>query len=459
METLPEHFYKAFYARDPRYDGLFFTGVTSTGIYCRPVCRARKPKRENCRMFPSAAQAEACGYRPCLICRPELAPHNERTDYFSGNSTSDCVGERQHRRRFKQQTGITPKQWQSTQQLLLAKQLLTETNLSVTEIAFSAGFTSLRRFNQKFKDSYQLTPTDLRKQRQAPNQDDWLVLTLAYRPPYHWQQLLDFLRLRQAAGVEHTTHNRYCRSVLIENIAGEIQVSHLPKQNALQLSASPSLAPVIGKLLQLTRQVFDTGANPLQIAQDLANTNLPGDFTNTSAGLRVPGSFCAFELAVRAIIGQQVTVKAATTLSQRLSNRFCLSYEGRQAEITHLPIQPQTLATATVDDIASLGIIARRAQAIIEIARQVDSGVLNLSDSQQPQPLVEQLQTIPGIGPWTANYIAMRALSDPDAFPKEDIALRKALGGVTAKQAELLSQPWRPWRSYACLHLWNTLNV
>ncbi len=460
--NVPEHFLKAFYARDRRYDGVFFIGVTSTGIYCRPVCRARKPKPENCVFFHTAAEAEMADFRPCLLCRPELAPGLPTVaPNFSSITPSDkSVGERQQRRNSKQAIGVTPKQWQRTQNLLLAKQLLTDTNISVTDVAFAAGFSSVRRFNDVFKQRYQLTPSGLRKTHaHASSHNDWLQLTVSYRPPYRWQELLAFLAKRQIYGVEHITEHSFARSLVLSKpdgteLAGEINVTHNEDKHQLQLAVSTGLFPAIATVLHQTKQVFDTQAQPHLIAENLITGKIPGDFNQHGLGLRVPGSFDGFELAVRAVLGQQITVKAAATLSRRFCDRFCQPYQGIQSQLTRLPVSPKTIAHASVDDIASLGIIARRAEAIISIAQQVCSGQLTLAPGASAETVIKQLQAVKGIGPWTANYIALRALAWPDAFPKEDIVLRKTLGGATAKQAEEYSQPWRPWRSYACLYLW-----
>lgn len=455
MKHLPEHYYKAFYARDPRYDGVFFTGVTSTGIYCRPVCRARKPKRENCVFFESAAQAELAQFRPCLICRPELAPALRPAEQQNQIHCAS-LSERQRRRNTKANLGATPKQIQRTQQLLLAKQLLTDTAMSVTDVAFGAGFGSVRRFNQVFKQQYQLTPSSLRQKKNTVTQADWINLTLGYRPPYRWQELLVFLGARTIPGVEHITDTQFSRTLLLGTDQGEIKVCNNARKNQLNIAISSSLIKHIAAIIDQAQFVFDTRAQPDLIAEDLIRGGIPGDFDQFGKGLRVPGSFSGFELAVRAIVGQQVTVKAATTLSRRFCDRFCQTYNGLQPELNRLPVQASTIAGASVDDIASLGIIARRAEAIITLAQRICDRKIQLEPGADAVKISGQLQDIKGIGPWTAHYIALRSLAWPDAFPKEDIILRKALGKVTAKQAEALSQPWRPWRSYASLYLWKT---
>lgn len=466
MNLIPEHYYKAFYARDPRYDGVFFTGVTSTGVYCRPVCRARKPKRQNCVFFDSAALAEQAAFRPCLLCRPELAPGLSPNHRNGDHGHYHELGERQQRRLTKSSVGATPKQLERTQKLLLAKQLLTDTHLPITDVAFAAGFGSVRRFNDLVKKHYNLTPSALRKHKSAPTQNnDWINLTLGYRPPYRWTELLNFLRTRMIPGVENITESSFSRSLVYKNtddasdtnkITGEIKVTNNEKKNQLNIAVSSSLLKHLAKVLSQAELVFDTRAQPELIAENLMAGGIPGDFAKNGMGLRVPGSFAGFELAVRAILGQQITVKAAITLSRRFCDRFCQPYQGLQPELSRLPVSPDTIAGATVDEIASLGIIARRAQAIIDVAQLVCSEQLRLEPGANATKVIEQLQTIKGIGPWTANYIALRSLAWPDAFPKEDVVLRKALGNVSAKQADTQSLPWQPWRSYACLYLWKT---
>jgi len=455
MKPIPDHYFKAFYARDQRYDGVFFTGVTSTGVYCRPVCKARKPKPQNCVFFNSAAEAEQAHFRPCLLCRPELAPGTDPEI----NTPTQTLSERQQRRHALNAMGVTPKQWQRTEQLLLAKQLLTDSQLSVTEIAFASGFNSVRRFNTVFKNHYQMNPTRLRKSTQKTlANSDWIRLQIGYRAPYQWQPLLDFLRARAVSGVEYITDKTFSRCLYIGQTTGEIRVSNQAKKNRLLLDISPGLIPHLQQVLRATQAVFDTNARPDLIMENLIAGDIPGDFRSHGYGLRVPGSYDGFELAVRAILGQQITVKAATTLSRRFCERFCLPYAGLQPELTRLPVAAATIARASVEDIASLGIIARRAQAIITIAQLIENGQLILRPKADAENVLAQLQAIPGIGPWTANYIALRALAWPDAFPKEDIVLRKALNGATAKQADQRSQAWRPWRSYACLYLWSIAN-
>lgn len=473
-------YYNAYKSRDTRFDGVFFIGVTSTGIYCRPVCTARTPKRSNCRFFTSAVGAEKESFRPCLRCRPELAPGNAPIDdarriaqlivsrinegivddNLSLESISDQFNltSRQIRRIVRKELGVSPIELIQSYRLLLAKQLLTETNLSITDIAYASGFSSLRRFNDAFSSRYKMPPTRLRNEVSTTNKKetsaDTSTIQLVYRPPYDWDGVLDFLRTRTLKGVESVTDEGYFRTVRLGDHQGWINVSHQSDKNALSLQFSHSLTPVLAPLIGRIRGLFDLSARPDLIAEQLKKELTLKKSVKKNAGLRVPGAFDSFELAVRAILGQQVTVKAATTLAGRFVDAFGDGIDTPFPELSRVTPTPKRVARASVDDIASLGIVSARAKCIIAIAKAFTSGTIHLSPGENPDRAIEQLVELPGIGPWTANYIAMRALRWPDAFPKEDIVIRNKLGGITPKEAEEQSQVWRPWRSYAVLHLW-----
>jgi AraC family transcriptional regulator of adaptative response / DNA-3-methyladenine glycosylase II len=475
--------YLALSARDRRFDGVFFVGVGSTGIYCRPVCPARTPMRRNCRFFGSAEAAEKAGYRPCLRCRPELAPGNAPVDQSDriarllvrrlhegildeGGGLEEVAAEfgmssRHLRRVVKGELGVSPVELVRTRRLLLAKQLLTETRLPVTEIAFASGFSSLRRYNDAFLAQYRMPPTRLRKDASGPGKGEsggaTSKLQLGYRPPYDWQGMLDFLRGRAIRGVERVTEETYARTVRIGGHEGWVMVSHAPERNAVVVEFAHSLNPVLPTLLSRLRDLFDLNARPDLIAGHLGQDRLLKAAVAANPGLRVPGAFDGFELAIRAILGQQVTVKAATTLAGRFAAEFGEPIETPFPELGWLSPRAEAVAAASVDEIARLGIVSLRARTLQAIGRAFASGGLRLDSGGDPEAVIARLVAMPGIGPWTANHIAMRALRWPDAFPKEDIAVRKALGGVTARQAEELSQAWRPWRSYAVLHLWRHL--
>jgi AraC family transcriptional regulator of adaptative response / DNA-3-methyladenine glycosylase II len=479
--------YKALIARDSRFDGLFFVGVTSTGIYCRPICPVKPPKEINCQFYNSAQEAEQKGFRPCLRCRPELAPGHAPVDNSQrvahlfvqrieeGMSDDESALEsiaavfelssRQIRRIVQKELGVSPIQLLLTRRLLLAKQLLTETALPVIEVAFASGFSSLRRFNDAFSNRYGMPPTRLRKNvvdnSASANDSGVSTLLLCYRPPYDWPGMLNFLQKRQLKGVEWVTEGVYARTVLLGEFKGWINITQAKKKNALLLTFTHSLAPVLPALLNRVRDLFDVNAQPEIISKHFAGDPILGPLVKANPGLRLPGAFNGFELGIRAILGQQITVKAATTIACRLAVAFGEPITTPFAELTHLTPSPKKLAKATIDDLASLGIVSARCKSIIALAQAQFSGKLSLDSGNHhdPEVTVQRLAEIPGIGQWTANYIAMRALRWPDAFPKEDIAIRNNLGGVTAKQAEQMSQPWRPWRSYAVMHIWKMASM
>lgn len=476
MDEEQDHFYQAFAAKDARFDGIFFVGVTSTGIYCRPICTARMPKKANLRFFKSREAAEKEFFRPCLRCRPELSPGNapidsahrianqltERVDQgdfdeaegLEGIAKQFSLSSRQIRRIVQNAFGVSPLELILTRRLLLAKQLLTETNLSITEIAFASGFSSLRRFNDAFKKRYRMPPSHLRKAGSMTGSSDSLTLQLNYRPPYDWQGILGFLSLRLLKGVEHVEGDCYLRTVQMGQHTGWLKVSHAAQKNALKVEMSLSLTPVLGALLGKVRNLFDLTARPDTIATRLSQDPLLEESVLNNPGLRVPGAFDGFELSVRAILGQQITVSAATKIGGRFVQALAKPIVTPFPQLYALSPTADSIAKLKIEEIASQGIIRTRARSILCLAEEISAGRLKLDTSADPDAAMQQLTAIPGIGQWTAHYIAMRALRWPDAFPKEDVALRKKLGGVTAKQAEALSQPWRPWRSYALLHLW-----
>lgn len=472
-------YYKALSARDARFDGLFFVGVTSTGIYCRPICTAKTPKESNCRFFPNAMMAEKEHFRPCLRCRPELAPGNAPIDdaqriahlivqrLEEGLIDAQAgleeianqfeLSSRQIRRIVQNELGVSPIQLIQTRRLLLAKQLLTETRLPVTEIAYASGFASLRRFNDAFSSRYHMPPSRLRKESantEIFNKEGTSTLLLSYRPPYDWDGILEFLTGRMLQGTEFITADAYMRTVSLGAYRGWISVTHAPHKNALQVEFTHSLTPVLPALLGHLRNLFDLTARPDLIAKHLQKDKLLKPLIRKNPGLRVPGAFNGFEIAVRAILGQQVSVKAATTLACRFAAAFGEEYTTPLKELSRLSPSAERTALADKNDIAKLGIVGKRAECIIALAKAVVSGELQFEAGANPETLIKQLVQFPGIGPWTAHYIAMRVLRWPDAFPKEDIVILKNLGGLTIKQAEEMSQSWRPWRSYAVLHIW-----
>jgi len=482
MDQNHRRLYNALSARDARFDGVFFVGVTSTRIYCRPICPAKTPKAANCRFFDTPQEAEQAGFRPCLRCRPELAPGNAPVDdaqriaqlivqrleegQLDDEAGLEAIAEqfelssRQIRRIVQKELGVPPIQLLLTRRLLLAKQLLTDTTWPMTEVAFASGFSSLRRFNDAFSRRYGMPPTRLRKRAgdgvAAVPEGGTSSLQLSYRAPYDWNGMLAFLAARALAGVEHVADGSYARTVQIGKATGWIRVRPSKKRHALAIEFTHSLTPVLPALLSRVRALFDLDARPDVIARRLRQDARLALTVRLNPGIRVPGAFNGFELGLRAVLGQQVTVAAASRIAGRFVQAFGEPIVTPLPELNRLTPAPSRIAGCTVDDIARHGIIASRAKSIIALAKVQGSGALCLDGGahRDPDQSIKRLATLPGIGPWTAHYIAMRALRWPDAFPKEDIAVRNNLGGVTAREAEALSQPWRPWRSYAVMHVW-----
>lgn len=474
--------WRAMTSRDVRFDGVFYVGVTSTGIYCRPVCPVKPPHQQNCLFFDSAEAAEKAAFRPCLRCRPELAPGNAPIDngqrianlliQHIENGQIDAaegleqiaarfaLSSRQLRRIMHKELGVSFVQLRQTRRLLLAKQLLTETALSVTDIAYASGFASLRRFNEVFSRQYRMPPGRLRKtvrETGSAVQGETSTLLLSYRPPYDWASLLDFLRLRALKGIETVDHESYARTVRLGQYTGWVRLSHQPHKNSLRVEFTHSLIPVLPVLLRRLRHLFDLDAHPDRITTHLEQSPLLRESLQKNPGLRLPGAFDGFETLVRAVLGQQITVKAATTLGGRFAAAFGEPFATPLPTLTHLTPRAADVAQASLDEVARLGIISARARTLIAAAQACDSGALTFDAVAHPEQAIAALTALPGIGPWTAHYIAMRALHWPDAFVKEDVVVRKNLGGVTAREAEALAEAWRPWRGYAVMHIWKNL--
>jgi AraC family transcriptional regulator, regulatory protein of adaptative response / DNA-3-methyladenine glycosylase II len=473
-------FYAAFAAHDARFDGRVFVGVTSTGVYCRPVCRVRTPIARNCRFFANAASAEHAGFRPCLRCRPELAPglslvdssevlahHAARTIEQAAREGQAMampqiaqrlgVTDRHLRRVFAQVHGVSPIDYLTTQRLLLAKQLLTDTTLPVTQVALASGFGSLRRFNAAFVQRYRLQPTSLRKQRDAAGAPGAMpTLRLAWRPPYDVAGVLRFFADRQLSGVEHVSGLGLRRTIALhhqgERRAGWLSARWMPERNEVALCVAPSLTPAVGVLLQAARQAFDLDADPQRIDPVLAT--LPGP---PAAGMRVPNGFDGWETAVRVVLGQQVTVAAARTLVQRLVQRFGEPITTPFAELNRLFPTAGVIAQADAEAIGTLGIVRQRVRALQALATEVYEGRITLNRAAPLQATLDALRALPGIGEWTAQLVAMRALAWPDAFPASDIGMLNALHTRDPAEAARRAEAWRPWRAYAVIALWQTL--
>lgn len=478
--------YAAFKAKDARFDGRFFVGISSTGIYCRPVCRARQPKPENCTFYHTAAEAEQAGYRPCLLCRPELAPGSSITDATanlvyraarmleencgSGLSLDELAArlgctDRHLRRVFTAEYHVSPVQYLQTCRLLLAKNLLTDTSLSVLEIAMAAGFGSLRRFNDLFKKQYNLSPTVLRKRvSEEKRHNGNVTLALGYRPPYPWEEMLHFLAGRVISGVDRVKDGEYMRTAHFvtteeKHVYGWVRVGHKPKKNALTVTVSETLLPVLPQVLARVRHLFDLYCDPDAIYETLRVMNdiRPGLCV---LGTRLPGCFNAFEMAVRAVLGQQITVKAASTLAARIAQTYGTPVQTGIEGLTHVFPSPEDILALTgpiENDLGRLGVIAARSKTIYELARAIAQGEIDVDLPAQPEEEMKKLMAIRGIGSWTAQYIAMRAMEWPDAFLETDAGVKKALQPCTSKELLKIAEAWRPWRSYATVNLWNTL--
>jgi AraC family transcriptional regulator of adaptative response / DNA-3-methyladenine glycosylase II len=488
----PINCYRALQAHDARFDGVFFIAVTTTGIYCRPICPARVPGADRCVFFRRAAEAERAGFRACFRCRPELAPGGANAEpasvdavatlvraaaarieagYLNDASVDVLAAElgvtsRHLRRSMEAKLGVTPIELAQTKRLALAKHLLQETNLPLAEVAFAAGFASVRRFNALFQSRFARAPSDVRRNHGAPDPAhgaDAITLRLDYRPPFEWSSMLSFLAGRAIPGVERVVDGEYRRTVTLGERTGWVAVRADPKRNALRATISLSLVPALTTVVARLRSLFDLDAHPMVIAEHLGKDKVLARSIASLPGLRVPGSFDGFEMSVRAILGQQVSVAAATTLSGRVAQRFGTPLPAGSPETTagigwRFP-SASRLADATVDQIATIGMPGARAQTIRALSRALADGDLKLTPEASPDVAIEQLVTLPGIGPWTAHYIALRAIRWPNAFPAGDLGVRKALGVSTAKAAEERSARWQPWRAYAVLHLWTSLST
>jgi AraC family transcriptional regulator of adaptative response / DNA-3-methyladenine glycosylase II len=515
MEIDARTCYRALCARDARFDGRFFTGVVTTGVYCRPVCPARTPRARNCHFFPHAAAAAAAGFRPCLRCRPEAAPG---TPVWAGTASTVAralrlidagalnadgvetlasrvgVGDRHLRRLFLRHLGATPLAVAQTQRVSFAKQLLDDTSLPMAAVARAAGFASVRRFNDAMRTAYRRPPSELRRSRGAlavhgarrggiaVHGGGGVSLSLAFRPPYDWQALVRFLELRAVPGVESVRDGIYRRTFRIEPdelgdgaaataASGVVEVRcdvparvlrvHVRTAERARLSPR-ALFPIVTRL----RRQFDLGADPGAIAAALAVDPVLAGCVRRRPGLRVPGAWDGFELAVRAVLGQQVSVRAATTVAGRIAHAHGEPVAAGDAALAVAFPAPVVLASA---DLTVLGLTRARARTVQALASEVAAGRLALDPGADVEATTAALQALPGIGAWTAEYIAMRALRAPDAFPDADLGLRRAYARLAAPRPsakagavpparattlERAAEAWKPWRAYAALHLW-----
>ncbi|RSN14650.1 AraC family transcriptional regulator [Nonomuraea sp. WAC 01424] len=455
--------YRAVSARDSRFDGRFYTAVTTTRIYCRPICPARTPSSRNVRFYRHAASAEAAGFRPCKRCRPELSPGDPGWDLrgdlvgralrliddgaadeqgVAGLARRLHITERHLHRLFVAELGVGPLAVARTKRLLLAKQLLTETGLPVTEVAFAAGFGSVRQFNATMRETYGFTPSELRAtsgRRAAPPEPDvagpvTLRLRLHRREPYDVAGVFGFLASRAIPGLEVAGPASYSRVVP----GGTITLT--PQRDHVALDVAVADTRQLARVVARCRRLLDLDADPEAIAAALGQTSL-APLVEARPGLRVPGTFDGFELAVRAVVGQQISVAGARTLLGRIVAR------------TGGPLFP-TAAELRDADLTGLGLTNRRIAALADLAGRVADGDIDLDGGQDPAESVTELLKVPGIGPWTASYIALRALRDPDAWPTGDLVLNKRMAALGIPHDHI--ERWRPWRAYAALHLWSS---
>jgi AraC family transcriptional regulator of adaptative response / DNA-3-methyladenine glycosylase II len=472
--------YRAISTRDARFDGRLFVGVKTTGIYCRPICPARTPKFENVSFYASAAAAQEAGFRPCLRCRPEVSPE---LAFWRGSSNTVSralaliesgglddddveglagrlgVGGRQLRRLFRQHVGASPIAVAQTRRVLLAKQLIHETSLPMAEVALASGFNSVRRFNETFRDLFGRPPAALRRGRDKSRREAGaLSVRLAYRPPYDWDAMLSFLAARAIPGVETVSGDSYARSIAIGESCGVISVAPAANNRIDVQVRFPDMA-ALPQIIARVRRVFDLAADPDTIAAHLSLDPSLAPLVAARPGLRVPGAWHGFELAVRAIFGQQITVPAATRLLGKLVEAFGepLPASIKDAEgLSHLFPSAARIAGT---NLTTLGMPGARAMAVTSLAQAISVDPAIFSRGASLEDAILKLRSLPGVGEWTAQYIAMRELREPDAFPAADIGLLRAMadsGGRRPSPSELLSRAagWRPWRAYAALHLW-----
>lgn len=481
MQLDADHCYRAVLSRDRRFDGRFFTAVRTTGVYCRPVCPAPAPRRENVRFFACAAAAEAAGFRPCRRCHPEAAAG---TPAWSGTSATVAralrliaqggldhdgidalagrlgVGSRHLRRLFLRQLGAPPGAIARSRRAHFARRLIRETDLPMGRIAHSSGFRSVRQFNQAIRQTFGAAPTELRRDSEpvpGRNGGAWLRLRLPYRPPLDWDRLIGFLRPRAVPGLERIGAGSYRRSVTAGPAHAVIDVRRVAGSACLELRVPSVLAPDLVDLVDRSRRLFDLDADPETIGAVLRGDPELSGLVDAAPGMRVPGCWDRFELGVRAILGQQVTVRGATALMGRLVAAAGDPLPDPPEDgPTHRFPAPDTLARF---DLCRMGIPAARAEAIREFARRFTRGRVRLDPSRGLEETVRALTGIPGIGEWTAHYLAMRAAGHPDGFPATDLGLRRALGGrsgpAAAAAVRRRAERWRPWRAYAAMYLWN----
>jgi AraC family transcriptional regulator, regulatory protein of adaptative response / DNA-3-methyladenine glycosylase II len=461
-------------SRDARFDGKFFIGVLTSRVYCRSICPAPTAKEKNVRYYPSAAAAAEAGFRPCLRCRPECSPG---TPAWSGTSNTVSralrlisesgleeggveglaerlgVGSRHLRRLFLRHLGATPNAVAQTRRLHFAKKLVDETTLPMNQVAFASGFGCVRRFNAGIRTVYHRTPTQLRRlMRQTVVQpENQYLFRLRFRPPFDWKGMLAFLASRATPGVEVVEPGCYRRSISLNRDHGYFEVSLDEGNDTLIARVQFGNPRSLFSIVERIRSMFDLNADWAAIVEGLGTDPGLVDRLEAHPGLRVPGCWNGFELATRAVLGQQISVKGATTLAGRIARTFGQPFHASSG-LTHLFPTPEILAKARL---ASIGLPRARAETIQALARAVCSGQISFDGIVDSDDFLARLCQIPGIGKWTAQYVAMRALGEPDAFPRDDLGLLHALKLESSCELEQRAEAWRPWRSYAAMYLWN----
>ncbi|HSU19108.1 MAG TPA: AlkA N-terminal domain-containing protein [Acidobacteriaceae bacterium] len=476
--------YRALESHDSRFDGLLFVAVKSTGIYCRPVCPARTPKLANCEFYSSAAAAQDAGYRPCLRCRPETAPQlaawkgtsntisrammlisegalDAEESTVDGLAGRVGIGERQLRRLFLQHLGTSPLSVAQTRRVLFAKQLIHDTRLPMTEVALASGFNSLRRFNEVFQNLFHRPPTALRREagKEHSAAEDEIALQLSYQAPYDWDSMLAFFAARAIPGIEIVENNAYHRAIELDGFIGTIRVDHLPRKHAISAMIRFPAVRLLPRIVTRIRRMFDLEANIRVINQHLSRDSRLGGLLAARPGLRVPGGWDSFEVALRTVLGQQVSLAVARQLAGRLT-----ASHGKQLPDGSKTHQALTCAFPTANDIATalsidLGMPASRLRTLRVLAQAAASDPSLLAPSSALEDSLDRLMTMPGVGDWTAQYIALRAMRDTNAFPAGDLGLLRGANNVfghavTPRELQKLSEAWAPWRAYAAQHLW-----
>jgi AraC family transcriptional regulator, regulatory protein of adaptative response / DNA-3-methyladenine glycosylase II len=466
-------FSRARLSRDPRFDGKFFIGVRGSGVYCRPICPSPTANEKNVRYFLTAASAAEAGFRPCLRCRPECSPgtpawigtpntvsralrliaESGLEDGVEGLAEQLGVGSRHLRRLFVRHLGATPIAVAQTRRLHFAKSLIDQTKLSMQEIAIAAGFGCVRRFNAAIRKTYQRTPSQIRRishQARALPENEY-IFRLRYRPPYDWNGMLEFLEPRATPGIEEVENCVYRRSISFRSAAGRFEVSHEERNHSLNVRVQFADPKALYFIIERIRAMFDLNADWIAIARALKADPVLAAKVKAHPGLRVPGCWNGFELGVRAILGQQITVAGATTLAGRLVKKFGQTFATGD-RLTHIFPEPKIIAGA---DIASIGLPQARARTIQAFARFVLDHKISFERVIDSEIFLEELCKIPGLGRWTAQYVAMRALGDPDAFPSGDLGLLRKLGLKSMRELERRAEIWRPWRAYATMYIWS----